>query len=61
MRRSVLLHEFKERALWDEDLDPSAAAEERVQLSGLLLRPDTEAGEVEEGRVVEWLNETLEM
>jgi hypothetical protein len=61
MRRSVLLHEFKDRVLWDEDLDPSAAAEERVQLSSLSLRPGTEAEEEEEGRAVEWLNETLEM
>jgi hypothetical protein len=30
MRRSVVLHEFKERVRWGEDLDPHAASEERV-------------------------------
>jgi hypothetical protein len=35
MRRSVVLHELKDRVLWDEDADPEAASEERVQLAKL--------------------------
>jgi hypothetical protein len=60
MRRSVLLHEFKERVLWDEDLDPSAAAEERVQVAPLPWFDEPEIGE--EGRVVrEWIEEVLDL
>lgn len=35
MRRSVLLHECKDRAAWDPDLDPERAADERVQMHRL--------------------------
>lgn len=43
MRRSIILHEFKDRVMWDEDLDPQAAAWERVRFAGL-----GEGGEGEE-------------
>jgi hypothetical protein len=56
MRRSILLHEFKDRVLWDEDLDPEAAASSRVQLSSLRSSLDDD-----EGRIVrEWINDTLD-
>ncbi|PMD65549.1 uncharacterized protein K444DRAFT_659752 [Hyaloscypha bicolor E] len=60
MRRSVLLHEFKERVLWDEDHDPSAAAEERVQVAPL---PWFDEPEIDgEGRVVrKWIEEVLDL
>ncbi|KAI9048796.1 hypothetical protein LZ554_007627 [Drepanopeziza brunnea f. sp. 'monogermtubi'] len=32
LRRSVLVHEFASRKVWDETLDPGAASEERVQV-----------------------------
>jgi hypothetical protein len=35
MRRSIVLHEFKERVLWDEDAEPHRSSEERVQLACL--------------------------
>jgi hypothetical protein len=60
MRRSVLLHEFKERVLWDEDHDPSAAAEERVQVAPLpwFNEPEIDG----EGRVVrKWIEEVLDL
>jgi hypothetical protein len=60
IRRSVLLHEFKERVLWDEDHDPSAAAEERVQVAPL---PWFDEPEIDgEGRVVrKWIEEVLDL
>lgn len=64
MRRSLLLHEFKDRRMWDEDLDPSAAAEERVQLSSIpaIAVSEKEGEENMEARTVtEWLNETFDM
>ena len=57
MRRSVVLHEFKERVLWDEDLDPHAASEERVQFVRLEGERDGKEEEGEEGVLVgEWLD-----
>jgi hypothetical protein len=50
MRRSVVMHEFKEKVLWDEDLDPRAASEERVQFVRL-----REEGSGEEDVVEKWL------
>jgi hypothetical protein len=62
MRRSLMLHEFKDRRMWDEDLDPSAAVEERVQLSPIpAFAVSHEEEEVEARTVVEWLNETVDM
>jgi hypothetical protein len=53
MHRSILLHELKERALWDEDLDPNGAAQSRIQLSSI-------SSLEEEGRIVrEWIEDTL--
>jgi hypothetical protein len=57
MRRSVLLHEFKERKLWDEDLDPSSASEDRVQVLSLATNSET-SGE-EERFVREWIEDCL--
>jgi hypothetical protein len=55
MRRSVQLHEFKERVQWDEDLDPESAAEERVGISGF-------GGLEEEEKVVrEWIEDVLDL
>lgn len=57
MRRSIVLHEFKDRVMWDEDLDPHAASEERVQL--VELQGKRKVGEGEEDNVVgEWLEGT---
>ncbi len=57
-----MLHEFKDRRMWDEDLNPSAAAEERVQLSPIPAHAISEEEEEMEARmVVEWLNETIVM
>jgi hypothetical protein len=61
MRRSLMLHEFKDRRMWDEDLDPSAAVEERVQLSPIPTFAVSHEEEVEARTVVEWLNETVDM
>ena len=58
MRRSVVRHEFKERVMWDEDADPHAAAEERVQLVSLKEKEEEEVGEgegEEEKALGEWL------
>jgi hypothetical protein len=53
MRRSVVVHEFRERVLWDEGVDPHGAAEGRV---GFVALGGESEGEVEEERVVgEWL------
>jgi len=57
MRRSVLLHEFKERKLWDEDLDPYSASEDRVQVLSLPINSET-SGE-EERFVREWIEGCL--
>jgi hypothetical protein len=57
MQRSVLLHEFKERALWDESLDPHAAADDRVQLYSL-----SESGKLDEegtNMIEEWIEDSL--
>ena len=52
MRRSIVLHEFKERVLWDEDVDAHQVSEERVRFHE--LGGDKE----EEGKVVrEWLED----
>jgi hypothetical protein len=57
MRRSVLVHEFKERVLWDEELDPHSAADERIAIAAL-----SSASSLEEDRVVrEWIEEVLDM
>ena len=53
MRRSIQLHEFKERVQWDEDLDPEAAAVERVGISGI-------NGDGEERVVREWIEDVLD-
>ncbi|KAN0120117.1 hypothetical protein V8E51_002325 [Hyaloscypha variabilis] len=54
MRRSVQLHEFKERVQWDEDLDPESAAEKRVGISGV-------GGLKEEETVVRaWIEDILD-
>lgn len=62
MRRSILLHELKERVLWDEELDPQSAAEERVGICPLpSFEPLVDGREGEERRVVrEWIEDTLE-
>lgn len=57
MRRSVLLHEFKDRKLWDEDLDPSSVSEDRVQVLSLATNSET-SGE-EERFVREWIEDCL--
>jgi hypothetical protein len=53
IRRSVLLHEFKDRKVWDEDLDVEGAAEERVWVRSL-------DGEEEGEMVKEWVEDGLE-
>jgi len=57
MQRSVLLHEFKERALWDEDLDPQDAADDRVQL--LSLSGKLEDKKAQTKMIEEWIEDTL--
>ena len=60
MRRSVLLHEFKERVMWDEDLDPHTASEERVQILEVVPKEIGGAGEEEiERKVRQWIEESL--
>ena len=52
MRRSLVMYEFKDRALWDEDGDPHALCEERVQVHEL----GVDESEQKEAAVVEgWL------
>ena len=51
MRRSVVVHEFRDRVLWDEDADADGEAEERVRVVGLGGGVGEEEGEV----VGEWL------
>jgi hypothetical protein len=54
MRRSVVMHEFKDRVLRDEDGDPHAASEERVQVHELRM----DEGKHEQAKAVEeWLAE----
>jgi hypothetical protein len=54
MRRSVVLHGFKERVLWDEDADPEGQSEERVQF--VPLKAGGEEQDME--RIVrEWLED----
>jgi hypothetical protein len=55
-----LLHEFKERKLWDEDLDPYSASEDRVQVLELSPNASEGVGNEEEERVVrEWIEDCL--
>ncbi|TVY90933.1 hypothetical protein LAWI1_G004410 [Lachnellula willkommii] len=56
MRRSVLLHEYKDRRVWDEDLDAESAAEERVWIRSL----EEEEDEGEREVVREWIEDVLE-
>lgn len=57
-----MLHEFKDRRMWDEDLDSSAAAEERVQLSPIPAVAAWEGEDAVESRTVtEWLNEMIDL
>jgi hypothetical protein len=56
MRRSIVLHEFKDRVMWDEDADPHGASEERVQF--ISIGGDGGRGgtlEEEERVIGEWL------
>jgi hypothetical protein len=51
MRRSVVMHEYKDRALWNEGADAHAASEERVQVREL------GTGKGEQAEVVwEWIS-----
>ncbi|KAG9246635.1 hypothetical protein BJ878DRAFT_478113 [Calycina marina] len=52
MRRSVVMHECKERRVWDESLDPEAEADDRIQVVEL-GKDKWEAGIV----VGEWLED----
>ncbi len=53
MRRSMMLYEFADRAMWDSDLDPESAACERVQIAEV-------SEKAQEERVVrEWIEDTL--
>ena len=60
MRRSIVLHEFKDRVLWDENADPYAASEERVQyieVKNASNAIEEQEQEKEEERLVgEWLD-----
>lgn len=53
MRRSVLLHEFKERRVWNEDFDAEVEAEGRVVVRSVV-------GGEEEVVVGEWVEDVLE-
>jgi len=53
MRRSVLLHEFKEKRVWDEDFDAEAESEGRVEIRGMVGRDEPEV-------IGEWIEEVLE-
>lgn len=52
MRRSIVTYEYKDRVVWDGDLDPHAESEERVRMEEV-------GGEREDGRegsvVEEWI------
>lgn len=58
MRRSVSLHEYKDRRVWDEDLDAESAAEERVWVRS--LGGGFEEAEEERAVVKEWIEDVLE-
>ena len=53
MRRSIELHEFADRVMWDDDLDPDSAARERVQIQ------EVSDDEKEEKVVRGWIEDTL--
>ncbi len=58
MRRSIVMHEFKDRVQWDEDADPHAASEERVQVRE--VGDETGDGRKrEELEVREWIEDSL--
>jgi hypothetical protein len=54
MRRSLVMHEFKDRALWDQDGDPHALSEERVRVHEVSMEADGERDELDV--VEEWVN-----
>lgn len=57
MRRSVVVHEFKERRGWDEDFDGDGDGE---GVAGERVRCLEVSGEEEEGGVVgEWVEDLL--
>ena len=58
MRRSVALHELKDRKTWDYDLDPYAEADKRIEVREV----GGGSGEYEEEgkKVQEWIEESLE-
>ncbi|KAG9235786.1 hypothetical protein BJ875DRAFT_494718 [Amylocarpus encephaloides] len=56
MRRSVALHELKDRKTWDYDLDPYAEADKRVEV----LENGSVNGGNERERIQEWIEESLE-
>lgn len=58
MRRSVVLHEFKEngRVQWDDDVDPAEEAEKRIQVLALVGYVKENA---EEELVREWIEDSL--
>ncbi|KAK0121194.1 hypothetical protein ONS96_011373 [Cadophora gregata f. sp. sojae] len=47
-RRSVFIHEFSDRRIWDEELDPEAASQARARVVG--IRGEGSGGVGEEGR-----------
>lgn len=54
MRRSIVLHEFKERAMYDSDVDPHEVSEERVRVKDLYGSDGQE-----ETLVMEWIEDSL--
>lgn len=53
MRRSIVLHEYKDRAMYDSDVDAHAVSEERVQVGEV-------AEAVKEDEVLrEWIEDAL--
>lgn len=60
MRRSVSLHEYKDRRVWDEDLDAESAAEERVWVRSLGGGDEEAEAEEERAVVKEWIEDVLE-
>ncbi|PVH78441.1 hypothetical protein DL98DRAFT_656150 [Cadophora sp. DSE1049] len=65
LRRSVFVHEFSERKIWDEDLDPEGASEARCRI--VALSPEGEGRrssgkcecDGEAGAVGQWLDELI--
>lgn len=54
MRRSIVLHEFKERVMYDSDVDPHEVSEQRVRVKNL------DGNDREEEVVVrEWIEDSL--